>query len=83
MIILKITGKHVCNSSFNDCNYEYNWEAQISQHVSSSSFEVELIDENKAQASIKSSDDGEFYEVKTICPRCYQDNLFRYPKSLN
>lgn len=39
-----IEGKHRCNSRFKDCDYEYEWMAQIEQDERLPIYQVETFD---------------------------------------
>ncbi|NRF91550.1 hypothetical protein HQN89_11015 [Paenibacillus frigoriresistens] len=73
---MRIEGKHICNNQFDiDCQHEYEWMAIIPNRASDRTYDVETID--KTQGQIIQKTDG-LYTVKTICPKCDQDNIIEH-----
>ena len=73
-----IEGNHKCNSSFHDCDNEYEWMAVVSQNVSLPIYEVETIDKLSGEI-IEITD--EQYVVSAICPKCHQGNIIGYKRT--
>ena len=74
---MRIEGNHKCNSTFDDCDNEYEWMAVVPQSSSLPIYDVETIDK-LAGKIIEITD--EQYVVRIICPKCYQDNIIEYKR---
>jgi hypothetical protein len=76
---LRIEGIHKCNSRYKDCDHEYEWMAQIAEHISSHIYQAETKDKAVGNIIDTTSDK---YVISIWCPKCKQDNLIEYMRTL-